>query len=480
MRIPPIISILLFPVLLTACSLDIEIEDRAADPNAIIDVLSARRALATAYTNYTSWQTMIPFSAMADDVMPTPTLPKNIEYYNYYRWQRPQLIELAGNLWESNYKTIMYINVLLERILAIKLTTDADRRNLLAIENEGKALKALCLFNLMKAFSPRYVAADAEKLPGVVNKTHVKLESPSRMSLAATADSIRRLLTPYLESKEQVTSSVYWISPLAARCLAADLELWTGNYEQVITLCKPAIHEMNNSVFGEDVYQNLWTQNNADCKECLFNIDYTPFAGLNFFDSWNHEEGDFLVVNTEIHYESTDIRRQFSLIPFKFPVDFGVSYRDVFLLGKYNAIRREKRSFRYISNYRMSDFVFLGAEAYARTGEKEKAIELMNRYLEKRGTTLIGQAVSTEKLIEHILSEKQKEFLGEGRRFFELKRLGNRTLKRYFLFDNTKGGDTIEPSDFRWTLPIPPSEYRYNPNIIQNKDWEQYLPKSQF
>lgn len=480
MRLSPIISILLVTVSLTACSLDIDIEDRAADPNAITDVLSARRALATAYTNYTSWQTMIPFSAMGDDVMPTPTLPKNIEYYNYYRWQRPQLIELAGNVWESDYQTIMFVNVLLERIPAIKLTTETERINLLAIKNEGKALKALCLFNLMKAFSPRYVAADAEKLPGVVNKDQVKLEKPSRMSLAATADSIRSLLTSYLDTKEQTPSSAYWISPLAARCLAADLELWTGNYEQVITLCAPAIHEMDNSVFGEEVYQNLWTQNKADCKECLFNVDYTPFAGLNFFDSWNHDQGDFLVVNAKIHYDNTDIRRESSLIPYEFPVDYGASYRDVFLLGKYNAIRRDRRNLRYISNYRMSDFVFLGAEAYARTGEKEKAIGLMNGYLEKRGATLIEQEVSTEDLIEHILCEKQKEFLGEGRRFFELKRLGNRTLKRYFLFDNAKGEDTIDPTDFRWTLPIPPSEYRYNPNIAQNEGWEQYLPKPQF
>lgn len=470
------IGVFLLSVLLTACSLNIPYEDKAADPEAITDAVSAQKALATAYSSYSGWQTMMELSAMSDDVMPAPILPKNIELNGYYRWRTPQLIEFSKQSWESNYKTIMYINAVLERI-SLFYASSAEKEKLNEIISEGKALKGLCYFQLLQLFSPRYTAENANDSLGLVIKNNVKLEELSRTTLAASADSVRALIMPYVNKNSSPSSSNRWLSSLAARCLAAMVEMWVGNYQKVEQLCKPVIASLSEDTFDEKSYESLWKQTNANDKELLYNIDLESFGEYRFFEKWSSNDGDFLVINENISYKDTDIRREPSVEKYKFPVNYGASYREVLLLHKYNGIRKKNENVKFVSVFRTSDFVFLYTEALVRNGKKEKAVELMNQYLTKRKADLIVDNLSDEKLIEQILLEKQKEFLCEGRRFFDLKRLANKPLKRTLVFDNN--ANYIQQDDFRWTLPIPASEYRYNKKVTQNKGWEELMPKPQ-
>ncbi len=455
--------------LVCSCSLDIEIEDRAADPNAITDVVSARRALATTYANYTDWQVMMELSAMSDDVMPSPVLEKNVDLSSYYYWREEQLIILSQNIWESGYKTILFANAVLERLPSIVPATENVKQQLHLIANEAKVLKALSMFNLMRLFSPRYPAVGAENLQGIVAKSSVKKEVPHCMSLKTTADSIRSLVTPYLNEKQNAGQNNYLLTPDAARCLAADLELWTGNYRQVIALCEPMVNAMDETVFGEKAYSAFWKQDGSKNEIELFNINYLAFAKLNFFNTWGEDKGDYLLVRSGIDYLDADSRKPSSVIS---------DGKGSFLLGKYNAIRRNRQNIRYVNIYRTADFVFPCAEAYARTQQAGKAIALMNRYLATLKIPLIDNTISENELIERILNEKQKEFIGEGRRYFDLKRTRSTDFPRSILFNDQKA-NSIKADDFRWTLPIPASEYRYNNRIIQNKGWEKFMPKVQ-
>ena len=68
-----------------------------------------------------------------------------------------------------------------------------------------------------------------------------------------------------------------------------------------------------------------------------------------------------------------------------------------------------------------------------------------------------------------ILIERQKEFVGEGSRYFDMKRCGLSAI-RYDMYGNKAIG-TVKADDYRWTLPIPASEYRYNTLVEQNEGW---------
>ena len=82
------------------------------------------------------------------------------------------------------------------------------------------------------------------------------------------------------------------------------------------------------------------------------------------------------------------------------------------------------------------------------------------------GAGALDDTLEGEALIEEILSQKQKEFVGEGVRLFDLKRYG-KPLLRHTLYGAAVSA-TIQPSDYRWLFPIPQSEYKYNDSITQN------------
>lgn len=465
-------------VVLSACSLDIVSENKTSDPDAVVDAVSARMALTTAYSSFDDWKSMIPFTALSDDVVPTSLLPKSEELFGFYHWRAEKLIDLSESLWTGNYAVVTHANAVLERLANITPRNSREEQLIKGVVYEAKALKALALLRVLQEFSPRYTANTAQQKRGIVYKTNVKLEQPARLTLAQSADTIRALLVDYYTQGDAIRpQSNRWLSPEAARCIAAELELWVGNYRQVAELCRPVLNRLNYGVFDESVYTSVWTQSNANASECLFNIDNDATGGALFFDNWYISDGNFLAINDDVVYDESDARAKLSVVPFNFPVNYGAYYRPTHLLGKYNALRSKNQIIQFVSLYRYSDFVFMGAEAFVRTQRKAQAVALLNAYLKRRGAALVDSAVSDAVLLEKIGREKQKEFLGEGKRFFDLKRLGNKPLNRNLLFE--KVSLQISPDDFRWTLPIPASEYRYNPNVEQNEGWKQLMPKPQ-
>ena len=134
-----------------------------------------------------------------------------------------------------------------------------------------------------------------------------------------------------------------------------------------------------------------------------------------------------------------------------------------------DALSREPR-IRFLCNHH-EQACAMAAEAYARDNQPDEALALMNEYLVARGCTPLDESLSGDALVEAILKEKQKEFVGEGTRFFDLKRMGVPVV-RY----NESGSQamTIAVDDYRHLFPIPQSEYRYNENITaehQNPGW---------
>ena len=115
---------------------------------------------------------------------------------------------------------------------------------------------------------------------------------------------------------------------------------------------------------------------------------------------------------------------------------------------------------------RYSGVCFTVAEAYARDGEDLLARQTVNRFLNAYGAEPLSESLTGDALIEAILAEKQKEFAGEGVRFFDLKRHGKAMAKKGEF--GSGAAVTVRADDYRWLLPIPQSEYRYNDNITQN------------
>ena len=98
------------------------------------------------------------------------------------------------------------------------------------------------------------------------------------------------------------------------------------------------------------------------------------------------------------------------------------------------------------------------AECYARSGDRDKAMDDINYLLSKRfatGTFTLLQASTADQALDIILAERRKELIFRGLRWMDIKRLNregaNITLKR-IIENNTY---LLPPNDNRYALPLP-------------------------
>ena len=437
-------------LLLGGC-LDIKLEDQYADPDAITTTATARELLASAYNSLPRHQ--MEFSVLADDFVPTEYAGSFAELQNLYNWESKAIEELSDIVWNEYYMTIAILNALLPRMENIDPKDDEDRLEKDRIRSEAKALKAMCYFDLLRLYGPAYSEANASK-DGIILKHRLELDFLPRSSME---DCVKEIETLLEESAGMVNqkSEVFYLSTSAVNALQAELELYRGDYKKAVSYGLPLLEGVE-SRWTKSEYENLWTDNAS--RDRLF----APYIFDSFYVDlcYDRNSGDYFVLNPSVSYADTDVRKDWA----SFMIDIKGTQR--LTLGKYNRMYYDNVAVRYINTMRYSGVCFIVAEAYARNGEDDLARATVNRLLNAYGAEPLDDSLTGDALIEAILAEKQKEFAGEGVRIFDLKRNGKKLVKKGRYGEGTSS--IIEADDYRWLLPIPQSEYRYNDKITQN------------
>ena len=441
-------------VAFTGCSLNIPPPDQFSDPEAITNVESARSLLTSAYIGYPHYE--YDLSKLGNDFCPTSLSGKDIDQQNFYRWQDNSISKFASDVWLAYYNTIAICDVLIERLPAVSVTTSDETKEKAAITSEVQILRAKCYFNLLRLFSPAYDRnPDAN---GIILKNRVGLEFPSRTSVRECTKQIRGWLTEAAQTNNMPEENG-WLSARAAHYLLAELELYAGNYAEAAAQAEIVLQGVSDNYLND--VEDLWSANNYAGRIFAFNTTNTYYADIQY----DAEEGDYFAVNPAFVFDDTDVRKSYTLYPFT------IDGAERNLLGKYNKNNKEEKSNAYIDMIRYAGAYFIAAEAYSRIGGNEnKGRTLINHYLTAVGAQPIAEDITGEALTEAILKEKQKEFIGEGVNYFDLKRTHSNTLSRLNTWGNSNQS-SIATNDYRWTFPIPASEYRYNENVTQNEGW---------
>jgi hypothetical protein len=268
---------------------------------------------------------------------------------------------------------------------------------------------------------------------------------------------IEKLLTE-AAAVQNSDAEVFYLSTGAVKALQAEFELWRGNYGKVVEIGLPLL-EGAESRWTKSSFENLWSGNESDDRI------FAPYIFDSFYTDlcYDRSKGDYFILSDQVRYDEDDLRQPWS----EYPVEMSSGL--VRALGKYNRMYYENTTVRYINTMRYSGVCFAAAEAYARSRQYGQAVDMVNRLLGAYGAVLIDESLEGEALIEAILAEKHKEFVGEGVRYFDLKRMG-KPLKRYKNL-GTSVNSTIAADDYRWLFPIPESEYKYNDLMDQNPEW---------
>lgn len=439
---------------LCACSLNIPPQDQFSDPDAITNVSNARSLLASAYSSFPHQE--YEFSLLGNDFVPTSLSIKDVDALNLYNWNDKEIRKLAPSLWQNYYNVIAQCDGLLERMNDVKTETANEENEKLAIASEAKTLKALCYLLLLRLFAPAYdVNPDA---PGIILKSQLGIEDKQRSSIRECVVKIKELLTDAAQVNH-TSSRNGWLSQEAVQYLLADLALYSGDYQGAIDSGDKVLAKSNDTYFTAEGVNSLWTVNSYPGRIFAFNIISTYYAGIQY----SVQEGDYFMVNPQLSLGSSDVRKA----SFTYPFMMNGSVRE--LLGKYNRCNKLSQTTAYINTMRYAGAYYIVSEAYCRKGDTEAARTLINHYWHCIGVAEAPSGLSNQALLDLILVDKQREFIGEGVNFFDLKRTHSAALKRQSQWGNGVAA-SVSPDDYRWTFPIPVSEYRFN-KVEQNTGW---------
>ena len=329
-----------------------------------------------------------------------------------------------------------------------------------------------------------------------------------------TADEIYDQLLPELE--EIIASNVLpmrWdnanagrVSQAMAYMLYAELVMYqndTARYPKALSLMKEIIASPEYQLNPD--YADLWEESGEWCAESIFEINYNDdqaqrdwgWAALNAGgsvfptlcspnqwpggDGWSGMEGwGFLPVRVEAYdkFSEGDLRRDATILDFRFlegleeSQSYHPRYQNTFLwLKKYSKVTGTNSHAAFDNNlnfnnnyryYRYSETLLNAAELVLETGgNAATAAQYVSLVRQRAGLNAVTSVTKDD-----IIDERDLEFMGEGKRYWDLVRTG-------------KAATVLVPDQYgyrtnRWTenkkyIPIAQGELDSDPALVQNE-----------
>jgi len=399
--------------------------------------------------------------------------------------------------WQTAYAAINEANLILDGISKVE---GASAAQIARWEGEAKFLRGLYYFDLIKVYSYMPTAVFE---PGVIGQGGIPVVTEgvitsglalSRQTPRSTINEVYTQIYKDLEDAKKllpVGRGVQYGSGAAASALLSRVALYRGDWAKVVEESTLALASNVGTVLSGSAYVNGWRApvNPESMFEVRFALaeesigvneslqsTYTALLNLtnkNSQGGW----GDFI--------PNATVRGVFGLTQLQlgtpatdnnnWDVTRNADVRaQLFTTG--NTVRgagrqientkfMSKSGFAYADNVpviRKSEMHLNRAEANYQLKNETAALTELNAFKTLRGlpaVTLAGNA-----LLEEILLERMKEFIGEGHRFFDLKRYGRAIVK-------TTPAVNLAFDDFKILPPIPQREVDGNPNIKQNRGY---------
>jgi hypothetical protein len=386
--------------------------------------------------------------------------------------------------WKDFYKVINYTNTLLEYApQVVDLDPSFSEADLKYAEAEAKFVRALCYFQLVKAF--RDVPLVLEPYDNSLVETAIKKNREEEIISQIISDLIEiRSFVPksysvddyYEDAHNKGRATIY-----AVDALLADVYLWDNQYDNCIKHCDYVIDSYKFGLVAGENYFSIFSPGNS--IESIFEAQTMQnVQSNNLFDVTGNVSGtdkDVMVHEefTELYSETEDLRGS------------GVSYdASSFSIWKYvgyaahdvaSARTTGSQSDANWIYYRLSDLHLMKAEAYCEEGNFVEANNSLNIVRGRAGYLNKTNIEDKTELLTELLYERAREFVGEGKRWYDLVRVSRRDVanrkdfivdavllnvpSRYIVGVKSKINDPDS-----WFLPIHESELELNNQLEQN------------
>jgi hypothetical protein len=393
----------------------------------------------------------------------------------------------AFSIWASYYGAIGMANRVIEASAAIDGSEDQTEFN--NIVGQAHAIRAFSHFQILTYFSTDYT--DDNALAGLLltgTPTDIFAQTPRSTNgeFYAQIESDLDGAASLISSSEGVTfMGLDFITALKARMAA-----YRGQYAMAGSYAESLMSSY--SIADQAGYSAMFEDSNFD--EVIFSIERSigdsydgqgtaggGWAGSLFaFIDPTINGGPFMEMSRSVYNilaGTSDVRLSRNLNVAESLVDPTYVDNDNFVNDDVLIVFKYPGGLQPLLNdlkvFRASEMLLITAEAAADAGDLTGAATILKELRDARyGAAQDIQSFNNEaEAFGAILDERRLEFLFEGHRWVDLKRLGdrgNRALDRDAKECADLSACTLPNSDYRFTLPIPISEISANDGIVQN------------
>jgi hypothetical protein len=262
--------------------------------------------------------------------------------------------------------------------------------------------------------------------------------------------------------------------------LLADVYLWNEQYQECASYCDSIIATGLFELESYNDWFRLYNPGNS-MKESIFEIQFNDnYESQNnpFYNNLIPNIGSARISLNSITATSLFNRNDLRLIGNKSP-----SWKYQGIDYSTNTRRSGNQRDANVIYYRYADVLLMKAEALTELGMLTEANANLRQVVERAGLTHI-EMVNKNELRKAVLDENAREFVFEGKRWFDLLRSAKRNNfeNRQIIINMILSGADIKQQavlrtrvydTMSYYLPVPENDLLYNNNLVQNPFYDR-------
>ncbi|BBD46389.1 RagB/SusD domain protein [Petrimonas sp. IBARAKI] len=372
----------------------------------------------------------------------------------------------AQNGWTNFYSAIRNANLIIKNVPNGVILSEADKSRYVG---EAKFLRALSYFHLVRSW-------------GAVPLRTEENSSENNLARSSVEEVYALIVSDLLAAENDLPDMAPVagrVSKWAAKTLLADVYFYLGQYDKATSKSEEVIQSGKYSlveVSEPEDFENLFGASVVNTSEEIFYLKYNKERNWNYL-LYLHGVGvpyigvaGYYAITSNVSYtqhknwDVNDLRNQFGWYPYS-GYDPGT-----ILCKKFNDYGSKTPSNDY-PLYRYADLLLIHAEASCRANNNPTpaGLESLNK-IHRRAYGYPSNEQSPvdfkisdynmNSFVELCIQERGYETVGEGKRWFDVRRLGKDKAREIL---QKMRGVTIH--DGKFLFPIPQNEYQYNEAI---------------
>lgn len=488
------IIVIISAVLSSSCShnwLDLEPTDGVPSHTAIADVEGLKVARIGMYDGLQGNSTyeeyyaarMIYYGDVRGDDMQARTAGKRTSSLYEMKYK----VSDAPEMWNVPYNVLRRANNIIKAVEGNEVkSSEKDKSTIRSVYGEALVVRALVHFDLVRVYGQTYTADNGASLGiPIMTKPVGSKELPTRNTVKEVYDQVISDLKKAIDegALPQKTKTSGYINHWTAKALLSRVYLYMGDNTNALKEAEDVINNSPYKLWSNAEYAaNVWDKTSgAHGNEMLLEIlnvstdDYTDREGIAYL--YNEDGYDDAIATKAfcdlLQADPNDVRLT-AMLASKDDDLKKVYKEDKVWVNKYPANSTGEMRLSNVPILRLSEMYLNAAEAAVKLGNKEAAAKYLNAIVLRANPDATPVADAT---LKRILTERRKEFIGEGHRFFDAMR-NNETIVRYEDDANigyhyplaVNESKKFDRTYFRVILPIPQAEIDVNPEIKKQQN----------